>query len=256
MPAKTKKVEAAHAVRVGIGGWTFEPWDETFYPKGLAKKRQLEHASRQLTAIEINGTFYRNQTPATFAKWAGETPDGFMFSVKAQRFCTMRKTREDMRASIQSFLESGVTELGDKLGPINWQFPATRKFTADYFTAFLGELPREHKKRALRHAIEVRHESFNTAEFHDLVRKHGCAIVAADDEDWPQADVETADFAYIRLQRTKAEEKTGYPAKDISAWAKTFKDWAKTRDVFAYFIAGAKERNPAAAMALISRLED
>jgi uncharacterized protein YecE (DUF72 family) len=243
-----------HPIHVGVGGWTFDAWEETFYPADLPKKRQLEFASRQLTAIEINGTFYRNQTPATFAKWAAETPDGFMFSVKAQRFCMMRKTREDMRASIQSFLESGVTELGDKLGPINWQFPATRKFDAEYFKAFLSELPPEHAKRPLRHALEVRHESFNTEQFHDLLRAHQCALVSADDEDWPQADIETADFAYARLQRSRAEEQTGYPAKEIGAWAKTFKSWAAKRAVFGFFVAGAKERNPAAAQALIAKL--
>lgn len=243
-----------HPIHIGIGGWTFDAWDQTFYPADLPKKRQLEFASRQLTTIEINGTFYRNQTPATFAKWAAETPDGFKFTVKAQRFCTMRKTREDMRASIQSFLDSGVTELGDKLGAINWQFPATRKFTTDYFAAFLGELPPEHKKHKLRHALEVRHESFNTAEFHDLLRKHKAALISADDEDWPQADIETADFAYARLQRSRADENTGYPAKELAAWAKSFKGWADKRDVFAFFIAGAKERNPAAAMALIKKL--
>ncbi len=243
-----------HPIHVGIGGWTFDAWEETFYPADLPKKSQLNYAASQLTAIEINGTFYRNQTPATFAKWAAETPDGFMFSVKAQRFAVMRKTPEDMRTSIESFLDSGVTELGDKLGPINWQFPATRKFDAEYFKAFLGLLPPAHKKQKLRHALEVRHESFHTEEFHDLLRKHKVALVSADDEDWPQADIETADFAYARLQRSRAEEKTGYPTKELNAWAKTFQGWAAKREVFAFFISGAKERNPAAAMALIKKL--
>jgi uncharacterized protein YecE (DUF72 family) len=244
----------AHPIRVGIGGWSFEPWRETFYPKDVPAKRELDYASRQLTAIEINATFYRNQTPKTFQKWAGDTPDGFVFTVKAQRFTTSRKTPADMKESIDWFLKSGVTELGAKLGPINWQFAPTKKFDADYVAAFLAALPPEFAKVKLRHALEVRHASYQTPAFHDLLRKHGAVAISADDDDWPMPDVETADFAYARLQRTRATEKTGYPAKELNAWAKTFKGWAETRDVFAFFISGAKETNPAAAKALIAKL--
>lgn len=248
------KAKAAHPIRAGVGGWTFEPWNETFYPADLPKKKQLEYASRQLTTIEINGTFYRTQSPATYRKWAGDTPDDFVFAVKAHNYAMSRKTRDDMQAAITHFVGSGVTELGARLGPINWQFHPSKKFDADYFGAFLSLLPKEHKGVRLRHAIEVRDKSFATEAFDDLCRKHGCAIVSADDDDWPQPDRATADFAYARLQRTKADEATGYPAGEIGAWAKTFKDWAKTRDVFAFFISGAKERNPAAAKALIAAL--
>ncbi|MGE0045219.1 MAG: DUF72 domain-containing protein [Hyphomonadaceae bacterium] len=249
-----KEAKTGHPIRVGVGGWTYDPWNETFYPADLAKKRQLEYASRQLTTIEINGTFYRTQTPATFQKWAGETPEDFVFTVKAHNYCMSRKTPQEMKDSIGHFVGSGVTELGARLGAINWQFHPSKKFAADYFERFLSLLPKEHKGVALRHAIEVRDKSFQTGEFEALLRKHGCAIVAADDDDWPQPDLKTADFAYIRLQRTKADEATGYPKTEISSWAKTFKDWGKDRDVFAFFIAGAKERNPAAAKALIAAL--
>jgi len=243
----------AHPVRVGIGGWNFEPWEETFYPPKLAKKKQLEYAASKLTAIEINGTFYRNQTPATYKKWAGETPPGFMFTVKAHRYTVTRKPADEMKDSVKWFLDSGVAELGDRLGPINWQFN-NKKFDRAYFAAFLGALPKEHARMKLRHALEVRHKSFEDPAFHDLLRDHGAALVSADDDEWPQADVATADFAYARLQRTRADEKTGYPARELNAWAKTFQKWSEKRDVFAFFISGAKETNPAAAMALIAKL--
>jgi uncharacterized protein YecE (DUF72 family) len=243
-----------HPIRVGIGGWTYEPWDETFYPADLPKKRQLEYASSKLTAIEINGTFYRTQSAATFRKWASETPDGFVFAVKAHRMATSRKTPDEMKGSIDWFMNSGVLELGNKLGAVNWQFHPSKKFDADYFAAFLERLPRELNKQRVRHAIEVRHASFNAPAFDDLLRKHGCACVFADDEDWPMPDKATADFAYVRLQRSRAEEKEGYPKKELDSWAKTFKAWAAAREVFAFFISGAKERNPAAAQALIARL--
>ena len=241
-------------IYVGVGGWTYEGWDKHFYPEKLAKKRQLEFMSRAVTAIEINGTFYRLQKPDTFKKWAGETPDDFRFTLKAHNFCTSRKTPDDMKSAIDNFVQSGVTELQDKLGAINWQFPPTRKFDAEYFEAFCSRLPKDHEGVKLRHAIEVRHETFNTPAFHDLLRKHACALVSADDDDWPQQDVETTDFAYARLQRTRVGESTGYPASELDAWAKTFKSWSKTRSVFAFFIAGAKETNPTAAQALIKRL--
>jgi len=244
----------SHPIRVGVGGWNYEPWEETFYPSDLSKKKQLEYMSRALTTIEINGTFYRLQNETTYKKWAGDTPDGFVFTVKAHNYCMSRKTPADMKSAIDNFIQSGVTALGPKLGAINWQFHPSRKFDADYFTAFLSALPKAHENLQLRHAIEVRDRSFDAPAFADLLRKHGCARVSADDDDWPMPDVATADFAYCRLQRTRADEKTGYPAKEMNAWAKTFKDWAKDRDVFAFFIAGAKERNPAAAQALIAKL--
>lgn len=243
-----------HPIRVGIGGWNFEPWRETFYPPEVKKAGELAYASRQVTAIEINSTFYRGQTEATFAKWAEETPDGFRFTVKAHRVTTIRKTVDDMRASVGMFIEGGVTALGDKLGAINWQFPETRKYDPDYFGAFFSLLPPEHKGVRLRHAIEVRNDTFKNDAFTDLLRKHGHAVVFAHDPDWPMPDIETADFAYARLQQTQSDIETGYKTADLATWAKTFKGWAKTREVFAFFIAGAKERNPAAAKALIAKL--
>lgn len=242
-------------IRIGVGGWTYEPWDESFYPADLTKKRQLEYVSRQLTAIEINGTFYRLQKPDTYKKWANETPPGFQFAVKAHNFCMSRKTVEDMKASIDKFIESGVTALGDRLGPINWQFPHTRKFDVEYFKAFLDALPKAHDEIKLRHAIEVRHESFRGEKaFAELLRKHECAIVFSDSEEWPQEDIESADFAYARLQTSDAKYKSGYPPKALDAWAEKLTTWAKKRETYAFFIAGAKETNPAAAMALIERL--
>jgi uncharacterized protein YecE (DUF72 family) len=243
-----------HPIRVGIGGWSYEPWRETFYPADVPKTKELAYASRQLTAIEINSTFYRSQPEHVFAKWAAETPDDFVFTVKAQRATTSRKALEDMKESIGWFVTGGVTALGDKLGAINWQFPESRKFDVDYFGAFLSALPDEHKGVRVRHAIEVRNETFQDEAFTDLLRQHGCALVFADDPDWPVADVETADFAYARLQQTQADIKTGYTAADLDKWSKTFKGWAKKRDVFAFFISGAKEINPSAAKALIERL--
>lgn len=244
-----------HPIRVGIGGWTYEPWDESFYPAGLSKKRQLEYASRHLTAIEINGTFYRLQNAATYKKWADDTPDGFVFTVKAHNFCTSRKTAPEMKQAIDNFIKSGVTAMGDRLGAINWQFHPSRKFDPEYFQHFLDALPKEHDKLRLRHAIEVRDRSFDAPAFADLLRKHGCARVSADDDDWPMPDIATADFAYCRLQRTREGEKTGYPKKELDSWAATLKDWSKTRDVFAFFISGAKHTNPAAAMAMIERVD-
>ncbi|MEQ8558970.1 MAG: DUF72 domain-containing protein [Henriciella sp.] len=243
-----------HPIRIGIGGWNYEPWEETFYPDDLAKKRQLEYASQQLTAIEINSTFYRNQKPHVFENWAGETPDGFKFTVKAQRFTTSRKTPDEMKEAIDWFVGGGVTKLGDRLGAINWQFPKGRTFDADYFSAFLERLPKEHDGVALRHAIEVRNETFKTEEFTDLLKTHGCALVFSDAEDWPMPDVETAGFAYARLQESRETYKAGYAPKALDGWAGKLKAWAKTRDVYAFFISGAKARDPLAAMALIDRV--
>ena len=244
-----------HPIRVGIGGWSYEPWRETFYPADVPKTKELSYASRQLTAIEINSTFYRNQPEHVFAKWAADTPDGFRFTVKAQRMTTSRKTPEDMQDSIDWFVGGGVTALGDKLGAINWQFAASRKFDPDYFEAFLSALPDEHKGVRIRHAIEVRHESFVDGAFADLLRKHNCALVFADEPGWPMPDMETADFAYARLQCSQADEPAGYPKKALDSWAKTLRGWADRRDVFAFFISGAKERNPAAAKALIGLVD-
>ena len=252
--AAAKKTKAGQ-IYVGVGGWTFEPWRGVFYPAGLPHARELAYASEHLTAIEINGTFYRTQTPATFAKWAKETPDGFVFSVKASRFCTNRKVLADAKDSLAKFFAQGLHELGERLGPINWQFMGTKKFDAADFEGFLKLLPKELKGRPLRHALEVRHVSFQSTHFYDLARKYGAAIVfGADDEDFPEIDEPTADFTYARLMGTKDDTETGYSKAELDKWAKRAQVWARRGDTFVYVISGAKVRNPAAAQALIERL--
>lgn len=244
----------AHPIRVGIGGWAFEPWEETFYPPTLPKAAQMKYMSRKMTAVEVNATYYSTFRQSTFEKWAAESPDGFVFSLKAHRFSTVRKTKEDMKTSIDLFLNQGLTALKDKLGPINWQFPPHRKFDAAYFEMFLSQLPKEKDKIPLRHALEVRSTGFDTPAFYDLLTRHGATVVYADDDDFPKLRHEGADFAVTRMMRTKADEPTGYSAADIGKWAKLYKDWSGKQDVFAFFISGAKERNPAAAMALQEKL--
>ena len=242
-------------IRVGIGGWTFEPWRGVFYPKGLVQRRELEFASHQLTSIEINGTYYSSFKPADWIKWREETPGGFVFSVKASRFCTNRKQLASAGESIARFAEQGIGELGDKLGPINWQFMATKKFDATDMQAFLKLLPREAGGVKLRHALEVRNESFKCEEFTDMARRHNAAIVFVDSDEYPAIDEATADFAYARLMRTKEDIETGYAAADLDLWAKRARAWAKRGETFVYFISGAKIRAPAAARALMERTD-
>jgi uncharacterized protein YecE (DUF72 family) len=242
-------------VFVGVGGWTYAPWRGPFYPKGLPQKKELEYASRRLTSIEINGTYYSTFKPDSFAKWRAETPDGFVFAVKASRFCTNRRELASAGESIARFAAQGLSRLGDRLGPINWQFMATKKFDAEDMAAFLDLLPREADGMPLRHAVEVRHDSFRDKRFIDMARKRNVAIVFADDEEFPAIDEPTADFTYARLMRTKKSVKTGYKPDELDRWAKQAEKWAKRGDAFVYVISGAKERNPAAAEALIARLE-
>jgi uncharacterized protein YecE (DUF72 family) len=243
-----------HPIRVGVGGWSFEPWDETFYPTGLSKAKQLEYASRKMTAVEVNATYYSSFKPETFAKWRDATPDGFVFSLKAHRFSTVRKTREDMKKSVDLFLGQGITQLKDKLGPINWQFPPTRKFEREYFDMFLSVLPKEKDKVRLRHALEVRHPSCSDPAFLELLTKHGATVVYAEDDVFPKIRHDGADFAVARLMQTKSDVATGYGKGEIDRFAKMFTDWSKKQDVFGFIISGAKERNPAAAMALQEKL--
>jgi len=244
----------AGAIRVGIGGWTFEPWRGVFYPKGLPQKRELEFASSHLTSIEINGTYYSTFKPASWAKWREETPEGFVFAVKASRFCTNRRVLSEAGESVARFIGQGMSELRDRLGPINWQFMGTKKFDADDIEGFLKLLPREVDGLPLRHALEVRNESFKSEQFYDLARKYKVAIIFADDEEFPAIDEATADFTYARLMRAQEDVETGYVAADLDNWAKRAKAWAKRGDAFVYFISGAKHRNPAAAQALIERV--
>ena len=248
------------SIYVGVGGWTFEPWRGVFYPEGLAHKRELEYASRQLTSIEINGTYYSTFKRDSWEKWRDETPDGFRFAVKGSRFCTNRKVLSDERSaeSIGKFVNQGLGALGDKLGPLNWQFMATKKFDPEDFEGFLRLLPKEVEGMRLKHALEVRHDSFVTEQFYDLARKYGCAVVYALDEDdvpFPRIDVETADFAYARLMSTRDDLDQGVTDAELEAYAKQARGWSKRGDAYVYLISGAKVRNPAAAQALIRMLK-
>ena len=241
-------------IRIGIGGWTYEPWRGAFYPEGLSQKRELEYASRHLTSIEINGTYYSTFKPASWAKWREETPDGFVFAVKGSRYCTNRKELAGAGESVARFISQGLTELGDRLGPINWQFMATKKFEPEDFEAFLKLLPHDAGGQLLRHAVEVRHASFKDERFYDLARRYGCAIVFADDDSFPAIDEPTADFTYARLMRTREHVDTGYTQAEIVKWAQRARGWAERGDAFVYFISGAKLRAPAAAQALIQAI--
>ena len=246
-----------HPIHIGVGGWTFEPWRGVFYPEGLVQKRELEFASRALTSIEINGTYYSTFKPDSWMKWRNETPDDFVFSVKASRYCTNRKVLREGQESFDRFLDQGLTALGDKLGPINWQFMATKKFDAEDFEGFLKLLPKEKDGLRLRHALEVRNASFATQQFYDLAAKYDCAIVYAEDDEapeWPRIDQPTADFTYARLMSSREDEPTGLTGAELDAVAARTRGWARRGEVFAYFISGAKVRNPAAAQALIERL--
>lgn len=245
-----------HPIRIGVGGWTYEPWRGVFYPEGLPHRRELEFASRALTSIEINGTYYSIFKPDSWLKWRDETPDGFVFAVKASRYCTNRRELAGMGESMERFLGQGLTALGDKLGPINWQFMGTKRFDPADFEAFLKLLPAERDGVRLRHALEVRHPSFDTQQFYDLAARYGVAIVYAEDPEapeWPRIDQPTADFTYARLMSSREDEPTGMTAEELDQVAGRLKGWARRGEVFAYVISGAKVRNPAAAMALIER---
>jgi uncharacterized protein YecE (DUF72 family) len=244
----------AGTIHTGIGGWTYEPWRGVFYPAELPHKRELEYASAHLSSIEINGTYYSAFKPESWAKWRDETPESFVFSVKASRYCTNRKVLSSAGESIIRFIGQGMSALRNRLGPINWQFMATKKFDPEDFEGFLKLLPREVDGLPLRHAAEVRNESFKSEQFYDMARRHRVAVVFADDDTFPAIEAASADFHYLRLMRTKEDIATGYAADDLDRWAKHAQALAKRGDVFLYFISGAKLRAPAAAQALIERL--
>ena len=260
-------------IHVGVGGWTYEPWRDNFYPAGWPKARELEYASRHLSAIEINATYHGTQRRTSFAKWRDETPDDFVFSVKASRYATNRRVLAEAGESIARFVDSGIAELGSKLGPIVWQFATTKQFDAGDFEAFLELLPKEVEGMALRHVLDVRHASFMCAEYLALARRHGAATVFTDSDDYPSFADSTADFVYARLMRADAGEPSGYAAPALDAWRERVRHWSRgeeladlprvapaqkatrgAREVFVYFINGAKERAPAAALALLERL--
>ena len=259
-------------IRIGVGGWTYEPWRGTFYPDKWLQKRELEYASRHLTSIEINGTFYGAQKSATYAAWRAETPDGFVFSLKAPRYATERNVLAGAGATIKGFVFGGLAELGDRLGPVNWQLPERKVFDRDDVSAFFDLLPRELDGLPLRHVIEVRDASFACVEYVELARKHSVATVFTDSPEYPSFADATGDFIYARLRCCESAIPTGYAPDALDAWARRAREWASGgepddlprvdsprpasggRDVFVYFINGAKERAPAAAMALIDRL--
>jgi uncharacterized protein YecE (DUF72 family) len=261
-------------ILIGVGGWTYEPWRGTFFPPNLPRARELSYASSHLGTIEINGTFYRTQKPESFRRWARETPDGFVFSVKAPRYATNRPRLAEAGSSIEWFFASGVGELGAKLGPVLWQLPPNKRFDADDLAAFLGMLPRSVDGQPVRHALEVRHESFRSRQSVTLLRRHRVALVFTDSPKYPSIADLTADFVYARLQRAQESEPDGYPPADHDRWADRLRCWASggepddlprltsdpppstgPRDCFVYMIDGAKVRAPAAAMALIGHLD-
>jgi len=258
-------------IRIGVGGWNYPPWRGVFYPKGLPHSRELEYASRRFTSIEIDSTYYGSKTPETFARWRDETPDDFVFAVKGPRFATNRRVLAEAGPSVERFFKTGVTELRGKLGPVNWQFAATKRFDPDDFGGFLKLLPSSVDGLAIRHAVEVRNDSFRTGEFIALARAHGVAVVVAGDSKFPLIADPTAPIIYARIMGTAETEKLGYSGEALDAWAKWALAWANGgappdlasvgeptaaagRDVFLYVISGFKALNPAAAMGLIERL--
>lgn len=259
-------------IRVGIGGWVFEPWRGAFYPDKWPQKRELEYAAQRLGSIEINGTYYGSQKPESFARWHAETPDDFVFAVKGSRYITNRRVLAEAGASIERFFAGGVMELKEKLGPINWQFMPTKQFDPDDFEAFLKLLPNTVDGVTIRHAVEVRHDSFRTPDFIALLRHHGVAAIAAADSDYTQIADLTAHFVYARIMGTTEAQPEGYTPAELDHWAQRARTWAEgampddlepvapdppkrqPRDVFLYVISGDKVRNPAAAMALTQRL--
>lgn len=263
--------QRAAPIRVGVGGWDYAPWKESFYPPGLAKAKRLEHAASRLTAIEVNATFYKLQKPETFARWAAAVPDGFKFAVKGSRFCTNRKMLGEAGEAVARFCGQGLAALGDRLGPINWQLAATKRFDPDDIAAFLALLPRAIEGVKLSHVIEPRHESFREPAFVAIARAAGVGIVCADAEAYPQIADASGGIVYARLQRSREEEPLGYASAELDRWADAARGWSRgesppglsyaaapawvgPRDVYLFLIAGAKERNPAAAHALIERL--
>lgn len=275
---------APMAIRTGIGGWTFAPWrGGVFYPAGLPQAKELHYASRQVRTIEINGTFYRNPTLKACADWGRQAPEDFVFALKAPRAVVARRVLAEAEEGVRRFLDSGIVELGAKLGPINWQLAPTRRFDAGDLSAFLALLPDRHQGVALRHALEVRHPSFVDAAFVALARRHGVGVVHADHETYPALADVTARFVYARLMRARPDVESGYDAAALVAWAAAAEAWARGetpagmcpvgaddsagpaapadagpgagRDVFVYFINGAKARAPAGAMALQRLLE-
>lgn len=282
-------------IRIGISGWTYKPWRGAFYPEGLPQKRELAYAATQFRSIEINGTFYSLQRPDTYARWADETPEDFMFAVKGPRFITHLRRLREPEVPLANFFASGVLRLGRKLGPILWQLPPNFKFDEERLDHFLALLPhdtaaaadqaRGHDHRLkgrawlrtdarcpLRHALEIRHDSFRDARFVELLRRHDVALVCADTVEWPRLMDLTADFAYCRLHGSEELYRSRYDDAALDAWAERVRAWsagkpmrdgefagkpggkATPKDVFLYFDNTDKLHAPEDARALTERL--
>jgi uncharacterized protein YecE (DUF72 family) len=269
----SKTTSKSGNIYIGIGGWTFAPWRGVFYPDKLTQAKELEYAASKLTSIEINGTYYGSQKPETWRKWAREVPNGFVFSVKGSRFTTNRRVLAEAGDSVKRFYDQGILELGDRLGPVLWQFAPTKKFDEVDFGKFLELLPRQLEGRALRHAVEVRHDSFCVPGFITLLRQFATPVVFAEHGQYPAIADVVGDFVYARLQKGNDEIETCYPPKQLDAWARRLQLWAgggepddlprvdpaspqqAPRDVFAYVIHEGKVRAPAGAMELIERVK-
>ena len=264
-------------IRVGISGWRYIPWRSSFYPKGLRQKDELHFASRAVNSIEINGSFYALQTPERYAEWYADTPDNFIFSVKAPRFITHIKRLREVEIPIANFFASGILQLKEKLGPILWQFPPTFKFEPNQFKHFLQLLPMDTlaahklakscdnnidtpdlekpKKRPLRHAVEIRNDSFKNEQFIELLSQFEVALVIADTAGrWPQMEDITSDFIYMRLHGDSELYRSGYSDAALEYWYKRIQKWSQgkqpgdakltsshkpksqsSRDIFCYF---------------------
>jgi uncharacterized protein YecE (DUF72 family) len=242
-------------IRVGIGGWTYPPWRGTFYPDKLPHSKELEYASRQFGAIEINATFYGRQSPKSWAAWAKVVPDGFQFAVKGSRYVVTRPKLADAGEGLGVYFAQGMSALGQKLGPVLWMLAARRKFDREDIAAFFKLLPAKLDGIPLRHVIEPRHESFRDEAFFALCRDHNVAVVFGDDDEFPCIDADTASFAYARLQRMREEVPTGYDGAALDGFAERARQWTKDgREAYVFMINGAKVRAPSAALALQERL--
>lgn len=265
-------VPAVDGIRIGVGGWTYAPWRHSFYPEGLVARRELEYASRRFSTIEINGTFYGSRRASEYAQWRTQTPPGFVFSVKAPQHITQRGPLARCGKAAWAFLNGGLAELGDRLGPVLWHMPPSRVFDADDLGAFLDLLPRTLDGRPLRHVIEPTHPSFVDPRYVEVARAFGAGTVYTDSPEQPAIADVTGRVVYARLMRSRVDAGEGYEPGEIDAWLDRVRTWARggepddlsriaeppaahgEREVYVYFIGGAKQRNPAAAMGMISRL--
>lgn len=265
-------------IRIGTSGWVYPPWRGTFYPKGVTQKQELTYLSSQLNSVEINGSFYSLQRPSSYEKWARETPDDFVFAVKGSRFITHMKRLKDPDDVLPNFLASGVLALGPKLGPFLWQLPPTFQYDAKALANFFEHLPRttteaartaeRHDERVdpahpttdadrpIRHALEVRHSSFATKEFPQLLRDHDIALVIADAAGkYPLIEEVTSDLVYVRLHGHDELYVSGYTDEGLDMWAAKVRKWSKKHDVHVYFDNDAKVMAPRDALALRRRLD-